>query len=808
LKARTLFCVALLLAGGLAEAAPSSSADRSLTVTRCKGACPLIDGRLDEPAWASATPVRTFVQRTPDEGAAPREASELRVLYAADAIYVGLRLSDREPEKIRRGLGRRDAPPDSDRITIFLDPVLSGDRGYWFQVNASGVLADGVIYREIIMDGSWDGVWQAETSVDEGGWTAEVRIPLSGITYQDLDVQRWGVYVQRYVQRTKEKSGWPAMPRSSVTFVSRFGKLEGLQKLARGSVIRVLPFVAAEFSLQRPEDSTRPDGIFRPNAGLDLRLSFSGGAALSAAINPDFGQVEVDPAVVNLSPNEVVFGEKRPFFVEGATLFTTPIKLLHTRRIGAKPAAPSARSTGTITEVDPEARIIGAAKLLGHHRRVSYGLLDAVVLPSAAVERAADGSKEDRVAMRGGNFAAARVVGRPASWAKVGVLATALNRFGAGDWATDDTDAYSGGLDWDLRSDSGWQTRGQISAAGTDDGEGYGLWVTAGQRGAPRWRYWIDAESFSEDFEINHVGHQWRNNMARMNAYLQHRLPNPWGALRELYVTLWGRYGLRHEDPTVAFDRRVELSSWIQFQNHWEMWAGAGYRFATLDDRETRGGAFYSRPPEAYGWLGGKTDTSRRIFAESTVLLWMEADTPSMWADLLLTSVLFDRLSLNLFLRYQWRRDRPRWVKEWDSPAGSRQIFGDLDSDEVEFKLSGVLGVTRALTFQVFGQLLYSVGTYNRYRQLLPLDDGATLLGPTSYDPDANFSRLSLLLNAILRWDLGGGAAAYLVYKLSASLKRDGASQVAFDPGQDLGALFDEDQGHLLLTKLSYGWDL
>ena len=800
--ARNLLWAAILIWAVPAQASPT------ITAAPCGNDCPAIDGRLDDPAWRLAPPERTFIQRNPDEGAAPGQASELRVLYREDAVYFGLRLDDKDASRIRQGLGRRDSPPDSDRVTIYLDPALTGDRGYWFQVNASGILADGVVYQQNIADGSWNGVWEAAAAVDAGGWSAEVRIPLSGIAYQDLDVQQWGLHVERYIQRTKEQSGWPAMPRSSVTFVSRFGRLKGLRGLSRRSSVRVLPYVAAELSFQRPEDSTRPDQLFRPNAGLDLRYSFSGGAALSAAVNPDFGQVEEDPAVVNLSPNEVVFGEKRPFFIEGATLFTTPIVLLHTRRIGARPDAPDAGDGGTIEQVDPEARIIGAAKVLGHHGAVSYGVLDAVVLPSSAVERTSAGKEEERVARRGGNYAAARVVGRPVSWANVGALATALNRFGQSDWATDDTDAYSGGLDWDLRGDAGWQSRGQISAAGTDDGAGYGLMVSAGQRGAPRWRYWIDAESFSEAFQINHAGYQWRNNMARVAAFLQYRLPQPWGGLRELYISLWGRYGFRHDDPSVSFDRRVELTSWIMFNNHWEMWAGGGYRFITLDDQETRGGPHYPRPGEAYGWLGGKTNTSRKLYAESTVQVWVEDATPSMWADLSANAALLDRLTLSMMVRYHMRRDRPRWVTSVDGDGGTRHIFGDLDSDEVELKLSGVLGITRAVTISLFGQLLYSVGTYDGYRQLLPLHDGSSLLGPTSYDADADFVRLSMLLNAILRWDLGGGAAAYLVYKLSATLDRDGANEASFDPSRDMGALFDQNQGHLLLTKLSYGWDL
>jgi len=767
-----------------------------------------VDGRLDDAAWAAARVERGFVQRNPREGEAPGAPSELRVLYDAGALYIGLRLLDPEPHRIRLGLGRRDAPPDSDRVRIYLDPVLSGDRGYWFQVNASGVLSDGVIYDENVVDSSWDGVWDARARVDEKGWTAEFRIPLSGIAYQDVDRQQWGMHVERYIQRTQEKNGWPAMPRTSVTFVSRFGRLTGLQGLKREASLRLLPYVAGELSLQQPAGSTRPDERFRPNAGLDLRYSFSGGSALSAAINPDFGQVEEDPAVVNLSPDETFFGEKRPFFLEGATLFRTPIRLLHTRRIGARPVAPDAAFGGEIEEVDPEARIIGAAKVIGHHGIVSYGVLDAVVLPSSAVERKPDGGKADRVAHRGGNHAAARVLLRPKRWASVGLLATGLTRFGSEEPGTDDTDAYSGGLDWDLRNDDGWRANGQLAVAGDEDGAGYALQLRAGLRGAPRWRYWLDVESFSPDFEINHLGFQWRTNMARFAASVQHRLPNPTGSLRELYVTLWGRYAFRHDAPKLSFDRRVEVNTWFMFNNLWELWCGGGHRFPVDDDRETRGGPAYPRPEETYVYLGGNTDSSKAVWLGGTSSFTMEGSSPYFRVDMTLTTALLDRLKLSLFVKYRRWWDRPRWVETADRQGRPGYLFGDLNRDAMEARLSGVLGVTRDLTVSLFGQLLYDVGRYSHYRELLPLDDGRVLLGQSASAPDADFSRLSMIINTVLRWDLSGGAAAYLVYKMSATLSRDGASAVSFDPGGDLEAMFDQDQSHLLLTKLSYGWDL
>ena len=782
--------------------AAAAHAAPAVTATRVERP-PTIDGKLDDPAWQRAQPVGRFVQRAPSEGRPPSQRTELRVVYDQGAVYFGLRMWDARPELIRRGLGRRDQEGDTDRVVVFIDPVRSGKRGYYFKINASGILGDGLIFQETSFDGSWDGVWSGMARVDRLGWTAELRIPLNSIAFQDLDQQQWGLYVERYVQRVKEVSCWPAMPKSSITFVSRFGRLGPLAQLKRGAALRVLPYVSGEFQLGRPASTTRPDDIFRPGGGLDLRYSFSNGAAFSAAFNPDFGQVEEDPAVVNLSPNEVFWAEKRPFFVEGASLYGTPIRLLHTRRIGARPGEPDASDDGEVTELDPQARIAGAAKLSGDLGAASYGLLSAFVLPSYAEERLASGGLQQLTATPGRNYSAGRLLLRPARSASVGLLFTSMTHLEQ--WSRDD--AYAAGVDWDLRADNGWQTRGQLSAAASDDGSGYGLMLTAGQLGAPRWRYWFDVEAFSPDYQINDVGYQWRNNMVRLRTHAQHRLPSPWRALRELHVTLIGQYGFNHQRPELYFDRRAEVQTWFQFSNFWELWTGGGVRFAVLDDRETRGALPYRRPLEGYCWIGGKTRSTRRVWGEVTLVFASEGQSLYYYAEAILNAALWDRLTLSLLGKYIHRADQPRWLETVHSRGRQRVIFGDMDQDELDLRLSGTLGINRLLTFQVFTQLLYSVGNYTRYRELLPLDDGTGLLGPSTRDSDADFAGLTVQTNAVLRLDLGAGAAAYLVYKLTGSLSRSGRP-VAFELGGDLTDLLDQAQLHQLLLKVSYGWDL
>jgi hypothetical protein len=800
----TLLVVALgaltLAAPGAGQAAPAPS----ITAVRATTA-PTIDGVLDDKAWHGARVVSSFVQRSPSEGTAPRQRTELRLLYDDSAIYVALRMWDQSPDRIRRGLGKRDSPPDSDWVTLIIDPLMSRKRGYYFRVNASGVLADGIVFQETSADGSWDAVWSGAARVDGQGWTAEMKIPLTSIAFQDQPTQRWGLYVERYLLRHKETSSWPPMPKSSNTFVSRFGVLEGLKGLKRETALRLQPYAAGEIQLGRRSDALRPDNVLRPNGGLDLNYGLSGDLTLHATLNPDFGQVEDDAAVVNLSPNETFFGEKRPFFVAGAELFRTPLTLLHTRRIGARPWAPDAEHEwGEIVEVDPEARIIGAGKIVGEQGIASYGLLTALVLPSYAVERLPDGSEVERRATKGTHYGAGRLrlqLGRTSS---IGAMFTGMTRINE----ELDTDAYAGGVDWDIRSSSGWQTTGQFTGATAEEGAGYGLKVMAGQRGAPRWRYWVDAESYSKDYEINDVGYQWRADMVRLKGSFERRLAAPWSIFRDGGVGVWTQHGFNHSDPSLVFERRVELWTWSKFRNLMGMWTGVGYLFAALDDRESRGGPAFPRPAEVYTWLGGETDTSRRFVFWGTSSYSLGGSGHTFNINGTLRASIFSRLNVVLFARYRLDRGETRWVDTLEQPARDRYLFANLDRDELEIKLSGLLCLHRLVTLQVFGQLLHSVGRHDNLRELYTLADGEPLLGPTTETTDPDFATTRLILNAILRWDLGAGTAAYLVYKMDGALDEEGDAVTSFDAGGALSRLTDDEQTHLLLLKVSYGFDL
>ena len=281
------------------------------------------DGRLTEPSWASAEPVTAFYQQTPEQGVAATMKSDFRILFDDDALYIGARLYDAAPESIQANLGRRDASLPADRISVYIDPYHDKRSGYLFVVNAAGHKVDGVLFNDGVQDLTWDGVWEGRSDRDSLGWTAELRIPFSQMRFQSEAQPVWGINFKRVIVRRAEESLVTYTPRDGAGFVSRFPDLVGLEGIRPSWSIELAPYVTSkgEFRRHAPNDPFNDGSRFDGRTGLDLRAPVGRRLTLNATINPDFGQVEVDPAIVNLSDVESSFQEKRPYFVEGASNF-------------------------------------------------------------------------------------------------------------------------------------------------------------------------------------------------------------------------------------------------------------------------------------------------------------------------------------------------------------------------------------------------------------------------------------------------------------------------------------------------------
>ncbi|HUQ48395.1 MAG TPA: DUF5916 domain-containing protein [Gemmatimonadaceae bacterium] len=370
-----------------------------------------IDGRLDEAAWASATPSSGFVQSYPKPGAPAPDPTEVRVLYDDAALYVGVRMHDSHPDSIAAQLARRDASGIfSDWVHVIIDSYHDRRTGFRFSVNPKGVKKDVYTSNDGAEDINWDAVWDVGTRIDSMGWTAEYRIPLSQIRFGSAPAgaeRIWGFQVQRDVARRSERDTWSPWTKQEPGFVSRFGDLAGLVNIPRPSRLEIQPYVSAR-ATRAPGNSANPfysKTDFTPSVGGDLRYGLPGGLTLTATVNPDFGQVEVDPSVVNLSAFETFFPEKRPFFLEGSDVFTFGQVTTHndfgsqryfySRRIGRQPQLFPGASNIEFADVPGQTTIAGAAKVTGKVGPWTLGVIDGVTPEEHADVRLSDGSDSE-----------------------------------------------------------------------------------------------------------------------------------------------------------------------------------------------------------------------------------------------------------------------------------------------------------------------------------------------------------------------------------------------------------------------------
>ena len=356
-----------------------------------RSAAPIrIDGVLDEAVWAEAPVIDRFIQVDPEEGRPASERTEARIAYDTEALYIGVRLHDRG--RIQSRLGRRDMSlMDSDWFGVVIDSYHDHRTGFTFDVNPAGVQRDAV--KSVQGDGgegddnSWDAVWEVATTVDDGGWTAEYRIPFSQIRFPQDPDQVWGILLERLIGRRAEYSTTTYTPKTERGGIPAYGHLLGVREIEQGNTLELLPYVVARTERVDPGDNPfRSDAEHFGSAGMDLRWRATSTLTLNATINPDFGQVEVDPAVINLGVYETFFEEKRPFFVEGNEIFdfgrnTSGGRMFYSRRIGR---APQLSAPGPADAPDGTT-ILGAAKFTGKTAGGwSLGLIEAVTAEETA----------------------------------------------------------------------------------------------------------------------------------------------------------------------------------------------------------------------------------------------------------------------------------------------------------------------------------------------------------------------------------------------------------------------------------------
>ncbi len=740
----------------------------------------ILDGVLDDPAWAGAPAMSGFVQQQPVEGEPAKHDTEVRVLFDEDAVWVALRMHDTEPDRIARQLYRRDDRGQADYVEIGFDPNLDRRTAYVFAVSASNVQADKYLYDDEREDQAWDAVWASAVSVDDGGWSAELRIPLSQIRYEASEgIQRWGFDVHRSRVATKEETFLALISRLRQGKVSQFAVLEGIRAPRASRRIEALPYVVSSVH-NGPAEAGDPffDGTSASSrVGVDLSYGVGAAFTLDATINPDFGQVEADPAVINLSAFETFFQERRPFFVEDARVFDFNLsggrnQLFYSRRVGRPPHG-GAPDGALFSDAPDNATILGAAKLAG---RTSSGL-------SIGVLAAMTGSEHGRAVFDDGGEIGTFLVEPRTEYGvvslqqdfrdgatTVGGIVTALRRDLPGDGTFDDlaSKAFNGGVrfehQWNDREWALWgflagsHVRGSQSAIADiqeasnhyfqrPDATRFRLDPTRTAISGVEWRVQFERRSglhwtgsvwlaeVTKGFEINDLGFSPSAERLDGGFRFGYREINPGSVFRNYNVSFTNFHNVSHE----ALDEPGSWDSWRsaylrgsfslnaegQLLNYWNGHLTLSYNPDGWSRSGTRGGPIMKDPGSA--GLNGRFNTDRRQRVSLGGGVEWRAQNDGAGGQLQLSGDVrvrpSSRLEITVQPRVEWQDVGDQYVTSsdalpYDPTFGRRYLFADLERTTVSMETRLDWTFSPTLTLQLFAQPLLSSGDFVAYKQL------------------------------------------------------------------------------------------
>jgi Domain of unknown function (DUF5916) len=843
--AAALLALAATTAAAAEPAAPPHA--RAVRVTRA----PKLDGKLDDDAWRAAPPAAAFTQKFPNEGAPPTEHTVVRIVYDQDALYIGVDCPQRTAPVVAR-LTRRDRPIEADSITVALDSRRGGTAAFEFSVNAAGVLSDALRWNDTDSSPDWDENWDARVARTPDGWSAELRIPLRILRFDaKLPVQSWGLQVRRHISARQELDEWAFIPRSEAGEVSRYGKLDDLRALKPPSPFELRPFALGLVRRRDAASGTLASGWDATgSAGLDLKWHLTQNLTLDATFNPDFGQVEADQVVLNLTTYEIFFPEKRPFFLEGIDVFATPLPLVYTRRIGLAPDAPAIRDAAPygeqLVDVPSPSTIYGAAKLVGAlGDKLTLGLLSALTARNTVDVQLA-GTRGPRLAQPLTLVNVLRLRWAAGANTDIGLLATTTNRFesaGLYPLAPNGTpayalcpdaslvvpgarcfhDAYVGAVDARWRSRSGayvLNAQALVSAVANGPPRQFldGTWIRSGdlgwggiaefaKQGGRHWLFDVTYDVASRTLDYNDVGFMARQNLHHLDATLEYRTTEPWGKTLESH---WrAEFFDRETFGGLDIARGYQLNTDGKFTNFWGWFAELHYRERHFDDREVGDGTALEREGLFGVELALNSDPRRRVYFE----FWTQ--TQARWnglhfeGDGKLVVRALPQLDFELLPTGSYDFGEPRYAGV-GANAGER-LFGALTAGSVGATLRATYTFTPRLTLQVYAQLFLAYKHYDRFTvfaggaQLGPVVRLADLQ-PTAQVPAVNpdLEEGVLNLNAVLRWEYRLGSVLYAVYA------RTQAPDLTLMTGEfarlDVGAIRRGPAADVLLLKLSYWW--
>ena len=738
-----------------------------------------LDGKLDEAAWQNAKPITDFTQSDPEEGKPASQQTDVRFLFDDEALYVGAKMFDTGGGKaVMTRLVRRDASFDSDYFQIVIDGYHDHLSRAFFEVNPAGSKSDYIGIGTSCCDQSWDPIWEAATHIDADGWTAEIRIPYSQLRFSRAPEQVWGLEVRRFIKRRDEEDDWSFWHKNEAGGPSRFGHLVGLRIPKASSRVELMPYASAKSSSIASLAGTPFDtkGTPKPSAGLDLRDRVTSNLTLNATINPDFGQVEVDPAVLNLSAFETFFPEKRPFFVEGAQVFNfgnfschfcsnvEGMSAFYSRRVGRAPTgAGLAFNNYAFADVPDATTILGAGKLTGRTAAgYTVGLLNALTGRATARVEAASGVRGTQVVepladyyvarlkrdMHGGNLVIGGVfsgIARSIDTTFAPRLARHAEMYGNDFvWSTPDK-KYSVLASYALTNVSGdsreillRQRSPQRYFQRPDRGTGSGGFLSnrldstaTSLRGAGAYArfakdvgdvFWeVAANTRTPGYETNDFAFQRSADYIWTNANVGHF----WSKRGPWYQNLYFVTGAQTQQNYEGDRLMTQLHEYWQITTHnfWNVSEFFIHKPSVLDDRQLRGGPVVGLPTNDYTEIDISTDRRHVIRGDGSLgYYWDELGGRGPFLSLSTTYRPAPNVSVSFGPSYGRSRGTSQYITAVADPTatafyGNRYVFAGSEQRTLGLDTRVSWTFNPAMTLELYAQPFFASAHFRDFNE-------------------------------------------------------------------------------------------
>ncbi len=726
---------------------------------------PVIDGKLDDPVWAKVTWAGDFIQREPYEGKEPSQATAFKILYDERNIYVAVKAYDNEPEKIEKRMSRRD-DLEGDWVEVQLDSYFDHRTAFGFMVNAAGVKGDFVISDDgDDRDNTWDPIWYVKTDTDEQGWSAEMRIPLSQLRFGKKLNQIWGLQVIRRLHRKQENSNWQLIPQKASGWVNMFGELQGIKGINAQRQVEITPYTVGKTQrFEREEGNPFATGsLGNLYGGLDGKIGLTSDLTMDFTINPDFGQVEADPSVVNLTAFETYYSEKRPFFIEGRNILSFQImggdggfsrdNLFYSRRIGRSPQYYPDTEDEEYLDMPGNTTIFGAFKITGKTKSgISVGIIDGI----AAKENAQIsylGQRREQVVEPMTNYFGFRLQKDYNEGNTIfGGMITATNRSIKNEELNFLHDAaYSGGFDFIYRwkkktyyfslktvfshvkgskeailrtqessvryfqrpdTDHVWVDPDRTSLSG------HGGTLNFGKGGSTGFRFSTGVTWRSPGLELNDMGYLRRADAILRWVWANYRISKPFSIFRQISFNFneWMGWDFGGEQMF----KGGNTGMWGQLKNYWTFSFGMNRQGENLSTSSLRGGPALRLPGTWNSWLFINSDSRKKLryFVGTFHSYGDQDDYRVNGFEIGATYRPNKALSLSISPSYEFNLNELQYVTTLDLAAGEKYIFARINQKTLGLACRLNLSLTPDLSIQFYGQPFISAGKYSEFKPI------------------------------------------------------------------------------------------